>query len=258
MHKFTNDNRPVRRSYAVLDIETQDDHLRYHLYSRLDPRPAKLRWPFKLVCSAALLTFSVDEDGRFEAGQLDSWADDDEGAVLRAVFDRLHLLPDHQLVTWAGISHDLVITRMSAMEHGLRLPRQLVHGAREHGRWLHRDLEIEMMAGSGQHAHLSEVATRLMLPVKFADRASMVPNLLETGKLQRLKAIPEADVLTTGLVLCRQLAIHGELGCATTAQIRMLQRVVEQRPEARYREYLQRVATRLIGEQEEALAQIAA
>jgi hypothetical protein len=258
MIKTINDNRPVRRSYAVLDIETLDDHERYSSYCRLDPRPAKLRWPFKRICAAALLTFSVDEDGRFEAGHLDSWSGDDEAALLRALFGRLQLLPDHQLVTWAGISHDLVIIRMSAMEYGLRLPRQCVHSAREYGRWLHRDLEIEMMAGSGRHVHLSEVAVRLRLPVKFADRASMVPALLETGKLRRLAAIPEVDVLTTALVLCSQLKIHGELGCAITAHVRLLQRMGEQRPEARYRDYLHRVAMRLVAEQEEALARLAA
>ena len=115
-----------------------------------------------------------------------------------------------------------------------------------------------MMAGSGKHVHLSEVATRLRLPVKFTDKASMVPALLATGKIRRLAAIPEADVLTTALVLCRQLEIHGELGRATGAQVRLIQSVLQVRPEARYREYLERVAMRLIGEEEIALTALAA
>lgn len=258
MKTFINDNRPNRRSYAVVDVETLDDLEAYDTYRKLDPRPANLRWPFKRVCAAALLTFSVDEDGRYESGHLDSWAGNDEGALLGALFTKLHMMADHQLVTWSGIAHDLVVMRMSAMEHGLRLPRQLVHGVREHGRWLHRDLDVEMMAGSGKHVHLTEVATRLRLPVKFADKASMVPMLLATGKLRRLAGIPEADVLTTALVLCGQLEIHGELGGATAAQIRLIQGVLQLRPEARYREYLERVAKRLVSEEEIALTDLAA
>lgn len=258
MNTFNNDDRPTRRSYAVVDIETLDDLDAYETYRKLDPRPANLRWPFKRVCAAALLTFSVDEEGRYESGHLDSWAGNDESALLRALFTRLHLLADYQLVTWSGISHDLVVTRMSAMVHGLRLPRQFVHGARAHGRWLHRDLEIEMMAGSGKHVHLTEVATRLQLPVKFADKASMVPTLLATNKIQRLAAIPEADVLTTALVLCGQLEIHGELVRATSAQVRLIQGILQLRPEARYREYLKRVVKRLIEGEEATLAAQAA
>lgn len=258
MKTFTNDNRPIRRSYAVVDIETLDDLEGFDKYEKLDPRPANLRWPFKHVCAAALLTFSVDDEGRYESGHLESWAGNDEAALLGALFTKLRLTEDCQLVTWSGISHDLVVMRMSAMEHGLRLPRQLVHAAREHGRWLHRDLEVEMAAGSGKHVHLTEVATRLRLPVKFADRASMVPKLIATGRLRRLAAIPEADVLTTALVLCAQLEIHGELARATGAQVRLIQSVLQHRPEARYREYLERVSKRIIGEEEAALAARAA
>ena len=257
MKTFINDIRPTRRYYAVVDIETLDDLEAFDKYERLDPRPAHLRWPFKHVCAAALLTFSVDEEGRFESGHLDSWAGDDEAALLGALFTKLRLMDDYQLVTWSGISHDLVVMRMSAMEHGLRLPRQLVHVAREHGRWLHRDLEVEMVAGSGKHVHLTEIATRLRLPVKFADQASMVPTLLASGRLRRLAAIPEADVLTTALVLCAQLEIHGELGRAMGAQARLIQSVLRLRPEARYREYLERVVKRLIGNEEAALSRAA-
>jgi hypothetical protein len=116
MTKFINDNRPTRRSYAVVDIETLDDLDAYDTYRKLDPRPADLRWPFKRVCAAALLTFSVDDEGRYESGHLDSWAGDDEAALLRALFNKFHLLMDHQLVSWSGISHDLVVNSSMALE----------------------------------------------------------------------------------------------------------------------------------------------
>lgn len=248
---FVNDNFARRRSYAVLDVELLNANEEYAVYRKLDPRASSLRWPFRRVCAAALLTFSVDEDDLFEFGHLDSFVGDDEAGLLRALFDRLQFLPDHQIVTWGGLSCDLLVIRMSAMEHGLRLPRQLVHGARDHGRWLHRDLAVEFKGGGGSYVHLSEIACRLKLPVKFADKASQVPLLLANGKLKRLVGIAEADVVTTALALCAHLAIHGELVGAKVAQALIMQRVADLRPEAKYRDYLLRVAGRIWAEAEE-------
>lgn len=241
-----NDNRAYRKSYAVLDVELLNDNEAFAKYKRLDFRAASLRWPFRRVCAAALLTFSVDEDGRFEFGHLDSWAGDDEAALLRVLFNRLRMLPEYELITWGGLSCDLLILRMSAMEHGLRLPKQLVHGAREYGRWLHRDLAVEMRGGGGVFVHMSEVATRLNLPVKFADKASSVPVLMAEGKLRRVAGIAEADVLTTAMVACSMMEIHGELSGAAGAHQSLIQRLVSERPEARYREYLERVSDRML------------
>lgn len=248
MKHITNDNHSYVRRYAVLDLELLNDHERYAAYRSIDPRPAELRWPFRRACAAALLTFTVDEEGQFEFGHLDSWVGDDEPALLRALFNRLHLLPGYELVTWGGLSTDLLVLRMGAAEYGLRLPKQLVHGAREYGRWVHRDLANEYKAGGGAHIHMSEIATRLRLPVKFAERASMVPMLLRSGKLRRVAAIAEADVITTAMLLASQLEIHGELSGAKAAQIRILQSVRELRPEARYRDYLERVEKRIMAE----------
>lgn len=105
-----------------------------------------------------------------------------------------------------------------------------------------------MKAGSGSYVHLSEIATRLRLPVKFADRASMVPTLMGSGKLRRIADIAIADVLTTSLVLASHLEIHSELAGAKAAQIRLLEEVAKARPEARFCEYLERVAKRMLTE----------
>lgn len=246
MKTFINDNR--REWFAVLDIEMLNLTDAFAAYEKLDPRAARLRWPFRSACAAALLTFSVSEEGEFEFGHLDSWVGDDEAALLRALFNRLKMLPDHRVCTWGGLSADLPILRLSAMEHGLCLPDQLVHDARRHGRWLHLDLAKEMKAGSGSYVHLSEIATRLRLPVKFADRASMVPTLMGSGKLRRIADIAIADVLTTSLVLASHLEIHSELAGAKAAQIRLLEEVAKARPEARFCEYLERVAKRMLTE----------
>lgn len=240
-----NDNG-LTQHYAVLDIEMLYRLEAFESYRRLDPNPAEtLRYPFRSTCAAALLTFSVT-NGILEFGHLASWAGDDEPALLRALFDRLHMLPDHRLVTYGGLWMDLPVLRIGAARHHLRLPRQLIKNARRNREWLHLDLAEEHHAGT--HIHMSEVAVALNLPVKFADQASTVRRLLETGKLERLRNVPIADVLTCALLLQSQLETHGDLVSARAAQIVTLREVARRRPEAKFADYLRRVERRLSAE----------
>ena len=241
-----NDNSSRTQHFAVLDIEMLYRQDAFQAYSKLDPNPALvLRYPFRSTCAAALLTFSIS-DGVFEFGHLDSWAGDDEPALLRALFDRLHMLPDHRVTTWGGLSMDLPVLRIGAARHHLRLPRQLIKDARQNREWLHLDLGKEHHCGT--YVHMSEVAVALNLPVKFADSAASVRHLLETGKLQRLRNVPVADVVTTALLLQSQLETHGDLVSARAAQIVTLREVARRCPEARFADYLRRVEKRLVAE----------
>ena len=241
-----NDNRGGTQHFALLDIEMLYRQDAFEAYRRLDPNPAEaLRYPFRSTCAAALLTFSVT-GGIFEFGHLDSWAGDDEPALLRALFDRLHMLPDHRVVTWGGLSMDCPVLRIGAARHHLRLPRQLIKDARQNREWLHLDLGKEHHCGT--YIHMSEVAVALNLPVKFADMASSVRQLLETGKLQRLKHIPVADTVTLALLLQAQMETHGDLISARAAQIVTLREVANRCPEARFADYLRRVEKRLAAE----------
>ena len=120
-----NDNN-TRHSYAVLDIEALADREAYAKFAALDPRPAELRWVFKKVCSASVLTFSVTEDGLFEFGYLDAYADADDKVVITKLFNRLRELPSHHVITWGGLSHDLPVLRTGADVHEVLLPPQLI------------------------------------------------------------------------------------------------------------------------------------
>ena len=240
---MTNDNT-ARRSFCVLDIEVLNDRRAYAIYAALDPRKADLRWPFRCVCSASLLTFTVTEHGLLEFGHMNSFADADEKVVITKLFNRLRELPDHTLVTFGGLSHDLPILRMGAAVGEIRLPRQLVHNARDRGRHLHLDLAMEMKA-SGMYAHLSEIAVRLALPVKFGGSAGRVPILVEQQRWNRLCELADSDVIVTSLVLASHLCIHGELVSATAAHISILDHVRRLRPHAKYYDYLGRVRARI-------------
>lgn len=240
---MTNDNN-VRRSFAVLDIEVLNDRKSYATYAALDPRAADLRWPFRRVCSASLLTFSIGEDGLFEFGHMDSFAGADEKVVVTKLFNRLRELPDYQVCTWGGLSHDIPILRMSAAIHEIVLPQQLIHNARDRGRHRHMDLAIEMKA-HGMYTHLSEIAVALSLPVKFGGSAGRVPILVEQQRWARLTEIADSDVIVTSMVLSSHLQIHGELASATAAHIVLLDHVRRLRPHAKYFDYLGRVRARI-------------
>ena len=240
---MTNDNNACK-SFAVLDIEILQDREAYAKYAALDPRAAELRWPFKKVCSASVLTFSVTADGLFEFGHLNSFTSGDEKEVLVKLFKRLRELPGHQLVTWGGLSHDLPILRMGAAVHQILLPSQLVHNARYRGGYQHLDLAVEMKA-SGTYAHLSEIAVRLDLPVKFGGSAGRVPTLVADKRWSRLREIADADVITTAMVLCSHLRIGGALISAAASHITLLDHVRRLRPHAKYYDYLGRVRARM-------------
>ncbi len=237
-------NKPVRQ-FAVLDIETLNTMEEYAAYRQLDPRAAELRWPFKRACSASVLTFSIDEAGMFGFGKLHSYASADEKQLLRELFTLPYEHRDPTLVTWGGLAHDLLILRMGAARHQLRLPRQLVHGARAYGEWLHRDFGKETKAGGGAWMHLSEVASTLKLPVKFGGSASMVPMLVANEKWERLKAIASADVISTTLAFASHLCAHGELISASAAHYVLLEEVIKGGRTARYHDYLVRVRNRM-------------
>lgn len=240
---MTNDNT-ARRSFAVLDVEVLNDRKAYATYAALDPRAAELRWPFRRVCSASLLTFTITECGLFEFGHMNSYTGVDEKVVITSLFNRLRELPDYQVVTWSGLSHDLPILRMSAAIHEIVLPQQLVHNARDRGRYRHMDLSVEMKA-HGMYTHLSEIAVALGLPCKFGGSAGRVPVLVEQQRWARLSEVAESDVIVTCMVLASHLRIHGELVSATAAHIVLLDHVRRLRPHAKYYDYLGRVRARI-------------
>lgn len=242
------------RKFAILDVEVLNAMEEYAAYRRIDPRAAELRWPFRRVCAASLMTFSVDENGLFEFGIFESFAGADEGVLLKQLFMLLRELPDHKLVTYGGQSFDLCVIRLGACEHQLALPPQLINSARRNGEWLHRDLALEIKGGAGPYVHLAEVAVRLHLPVKFGGSASMVPMLVKNEQWARLAEISDSDVIVTGMVLASHLCAHGELTSAAAAHYVILDEVWKRREGSRYRDYVARIRKR-IGKEMNASAQ---
>lgn len=239
------DYKRQSRKFAVLDVEVLNAMEEYAAYRRIDPRACDLRWPFRRVCAASLMTFNVDENGLFEFGTFESFAGPDERVLLKQLFMLLRELPDHKIVTYGGQSFDLCVIRMGAYEHQLALPPQLINGARRHGEWLHRDLALEVKGGAGPYIHLAEVAVRLRLPVKFGGSASMVPMLVKNEQWARLAEISDSDVIVTSMVLASHLCAHGELTSSSAAHYVILDEVWKRREGARYRDYVARIRKRI-------------
>src|SRR3546814_11963160 len=64
-------------------------------------------------------------DGNLDIAQFVtlSQPDLDERAMVADLFQLLQTWPDAELVTWAGMVHDIPLIMMAAYSHGLTLPR---------------------------------------------------------------------------------------------------------------------------------------
>lgn len=227
---------------VVLDLEFLPDEKLYARYVKLDPRPARIRWPFKRVVAATVMTLSV-EHGLLQVEHFKTFTGSDEGRLVSLLFAYLNERNSYRLVTWGGLNTDIPVLRIAAMEHGLKLPVQLRPQARDRRGWMHLDLCKEMQAG--EYVHLSEVATRLSIPTKFAGCAASIPELIRQGNWCAVGWVCEADVVTLACLVASQLATTSGLISAEAAHHDILSFVRQLRGQAPYNSYLGNVQHRL-------------
>ena len=226
----------------VVDLEFLPDEQLYQRYVKLDPRPARSRWPMKRVVTASVMAMSI-ADGLMQVEHFKSFSGPDEGRLVSQIFAYLNDRPDHRLVSWGGVHTDIPVLRVAAMEHGLKLPSQIRPHARDRRGWLHLDLCVEMKAG--EYVHMSEVATRLAIPVKFGGCAAAIPHLVSERRWREAEWISEADVITTSMLLASHLSILGELNSAEASHHDILSFARRLRGQASYNSYLGNVQQRL-------------
>jgi hypothetical protein len=242
MFKLTNDNHPGATQFIVLDCEFLNDLPLYERYRRADPNPARCRWPMKRVVSASVMALEV-RGSQLEVTAFRSFSGPSEDRLLMQLFAFMEERKTHKLVTYAGVSTDVPVLRVAAMEHGLKLPMQLRYSDRS--RHVHLDIAVAMKGGHGDYAHMSEIAARLRTPCKLAGLASSVPYWFERGNFRAIEHISEMDVVSTGLILADYLAVQGEILSAKAAQLGIIRFVRPLRGRARYAELLGNVADRL-------------
>lgn len=216
------------RFVVVLDAELAYDHEAHARYQaaerflpadathlspremRTDPRVTP-RWPCHRITTLSWLVMTEAEDGlrpvRLETRGL---PEQDEAAVLKALFADMEQLGRAQLVTWGGFHSDLPQILIGAMDAGLRLPASLAGLLSPWRRDVsgHVDLCTEMCGGAAP-AHLAEVAARLGIPAKLTSRPDLVSQLMQHGKWSAVRSVCEGDVLTTAALLMRWRHLTG-------------------------------------------------
>lgn len=237
----------------VLDAEFYADYALYQRYCRIDPVPARCRWPMKRVAAVTVMELTVAGE-KLEVNAFKSWSGRDEGRVLDFLFAFLAERPLHRIVTYGGVACDVAILRLAAMAHKLKLPPQLRFG--DGSRRVHLDLAIAMKGGEGSYVHQLELATRLNIPCKLADCAADVPQLFDRGEFRRIEHIAESDVVTTAFLLADYLFVQGEIMSARAAQLAIVQHVRPLRGHASYARVLGNTGDRLRREIDDEIAML--
>ena len=224
------------QNYTILDTEMVFDRYFTEAYQEINPACHKTRIAARKLNMVALLDVSIDDLGRVSVGKLRSWTtqEQDEGAMLAAVFDDLRACADRMLVTYGGSAMDAKVIELAAMSHDLALPPQLVQafGPRI-VRPAHLDINAAMKGFGKTWHHLSEVLVRIGIPVALIrDKAN--PDLpFETGNWDIARQHCELDTLLTAIALVAWRRIQGD-PCLRIpeATFALIGGYLRQRPEA--------------------------
>lgn len=228
------------RFVVVLDAELAYDHEAHARYQaserflpadaahlsprelRTDPRVTP-RWPCHRITTLSWMVMTEADDGlrpvRLETRGL---PEQEEVAVLKALFADMEQLGHVQIVTWGGFHSDLPQILIGAIDAGLRLPSCLTGLLSPWRRDAsgHLDLCSEMCGGAAP-AHLAEVAARLGIPAKLSCRPNLVSQLMQQGKWSAVRSVAEGDVLTTTALLMRWRHLSGGTASVLEAMRRL-------------------------------------
>ena len=205
--------------YTFIDIEAAwDEHL-HEAYRQIDPVGAgelmrngqqRRRLPCKRIMAAAAFDLELHEDGAISILGIMSWTTHDHGderEVVTNLLEHLRARPMTHVVTYSGLSAELPLLNLAAMEYGLVLPRQLQSGnpvAHRAGMWRpHIDLALELKGQGRDWAHLSEIGLRIGLPGKlFIGKAHVEPPTTREQWQAMRQRVALDCVLTAIVALC--------------------------------------------------------
>jgi hypothetical protein len=250
---------PARpRSYVVLDLESavldEAGHQRYQLMERWKPNneapsrrgykrsedPLKTpRWPFQTITTACVMTLIEHLDGNFDIATFETFSapDFNEPEVIKGVMKSLAAAPQGaELVTFAGMMHDIPMFTLAAMRHGLSLPpawRWLAFGGADRAR--HLDFARIMSGGMKmKQVHMAELLASLDIPAKISAPAFAMARHIYEGEWHLVQEGCEGDVISTALMLTRWRGLLDPRAPMEVIEDRILRRIVELRPERSY------------------------
>jgi len=261
------------RSYIVLDVESavidESGHRRYQATERYSPgndnnQPARRgyrrsedpltcpRWVFQTIVTVSIMVLTEHADGNLEIAQFVtlSQPDHDERAIVVGLFQLLQTWPDAEIVTWAGMVHDIPLIMMAAYKHGLTLPRGwrwLSFGGNDPAR--HLDFARVVTGGfKMKPIHLAEVLAALDIPAKMTAPAFAVTGLIYAGEWDSVQEACECDTIGVALLLARWRRCHDGRADVDVATDRLLRRIIELREGRGYVAELQARRRRFLAE----------
>lgn len=247
------EKRPAR-SFVVLDLESavtdESGHKRYQAMERWDSRseegdgrrgykrsedPLRTpRWPFQTIVTASLMVLVEHPDGNIEVSRFVTLSnpDHDERQVIEGVLQVLAEAPaGAELVTWAGMVHDVPMLTLGAMRHGLTLPRGwrwLGFGGNDPVR--HLDFARLMTGGfKMKPVHMAEVLATLDIPAKITLPAFAVARHIYAGQWNSVQEACEVDVISTAFLLAHWRKLHDSRSDIDVVEDRLLRQVIELR-----------------------------
>lgn len=242
------------RAYVVLDIESavtdETGHRRYQQMERWTPpadgQPSRRgytrsedpcltpRWPFQTIVTAAIMVLVEHDDGGIDVARFTtlSQPDHDERAIVAGILQVLaEAPPGAELVSWAGMLHDVPMLSLAGMRHGLSLPKGwgwLGFGGNDPVR--HLDFARTTTGGfKMKPVHMAEILASLDIPAKISVPAFAVARLTYAGQWDAVQEACEGDVISTALLLARWRQLHDPRADVNVVEDRILRRVIELR-----------------------------
>jgi 3'-5' exonuclease len=232
--KIAYNDEPRRpRSYVVLDVESavidESGHKRYQKMERWSPdqhlKPSRRnytrsedplttpRWPFQTIVTIVAMVLVEHPDGNLDVSRFVtlSQPDHDEAMIIEGALQVLADAPQGaELVSWAGMIHDVPMLTLGAMRHGLSLPaawRWMGFGGNDPVR--HLDFARTMTGGfKMKPVHMAEILASLDIPAKMSIAAFAVAENIYAGQWDTVQEACECDVISTALMLARWKRLH--------------------------------------------------
>lgn len=242
------------RAYVVLDLESavtdETGHKRYLAMERWAPsndsQPSRRgytrsedpcvtpRWPFQTIVTASIMLLTENDAGGVDVARFITLSQPelDERGIVAGILRILSEVPKQtELVSWAGMLHDVPMLSLAAMRHGLTLPkawRWLGFGGNDPVR--HLDFARTTTGGfKMKPVHMAEILATLDIPAKISVPAFAVAPLIYAGEWDAVQEACEGDVISTALLLARWRQLHDDRADAGQVEDRILRQVIELR-----------------------------
>lgn len=219
-----------------IDTESEwDEHL-HEEYRSIDPVGAgkherdgakRHRHATRRIYAAAALHLSIANDRKIDPLGIRVWTEQDcgdEKGVVDALFQFLQARPRAKVVTYSGLSADVPLINLAAMQHALVIPWQLSSESRGRPGTLrpHTDLALVLKGQGRQWAHLSEIGLRLGFPADLFVSKPTVGKPRTNEEWEQLGCHVAMDTVLTAMVALSWWRAQGVFDIDQTAMVYQL------------------------------------